>query len=85
MLNHKAKPPNELKYKHYGQNDMIKALHINKQNFNFGMTQVSAEPEREEIWPRLDRPKNAVYISPAFQELNNRVPKIKAKKKQWNT
>ena len=34
--------------------------------------------------PRLDRPKNAAYVSPVFQELNNRVPKIKAKK-QWNT
>ena len=29
--------------------------------------------------------KNAAYVSPAFQELNNRVPKVKAKKKQWNT
>ena len=35
--------------------------------------------------PRLDHPKNAAYFSPAFQELNNRVPKIKAKRKQWNT
>ena len=26
MLNHKAKPPNKLKYKHYGQDDMIKVL-----------------------------------------------------------
>ena len=26
MPNHKAKPANKLKYKHYGQDDMIKLL-----------------------------------------------------------
>ena len=61
------------------------ARDIHKHNFNFGVTQVLAEPEQEEIWPRLDHSKNAAYISPAFQELNNRVPEINAKKKQQNT
>ena len=58
--------------------------YIRRHSFNFGVTKVSAEPEQE-IWPRVDHPKNAAYVSPAFQELNNRVPEIKAKKKQQNT